>query len=624
MKQMFSTGGGVSQTKRYIIPVIFVILLLIITVGLSYAMYTFTGSGTKENVIQTGHIVITFNDVNNISIQNRYPETDSEGLANTDTNSQMTFTVTSDITGDTKVNYALGITDIQEGATLTQDYIKIYLKKGNNVVAGFTENKGELISSFKPLYIENVMTSHVLLTDVISGNEVHTYTLKAWIDENYKLPIIARSEKYEVVSVSACAAFFVNAASVSTDVATAFCNGTGYLDGETLEILDMVEDSNEMLQYMLTNNIIKKRTGTNVEHVADTNSETFAFKIKGYGTTESIEVIDKSLKGLILGKNNSNVIGVLPEASLKTTYKEAGDKFGLYVSTDTNDGRPTYYFRGNNGCQGVTMTQEICTLLGGTTFVSYNSSCKNGTTYYFTNQLTKEQCLANGGTYDENAVNNYVSFAGLMWRIVRINENGSIRLLLNDGINNNKKYQFNPSSNNYTYMYYSNSDVEGGIKRTLDTWYNDNLKTYEDYIVDTEFCEQFKVASGSENVTAESVTAPTYDNYTSNFKCSTDGNGKGIITSKVGLLTYDEAVHAGNYPVKSSASYITNGYGYWLMNPSGFYYSYAVAWDVDVAGGIYNDSVNTSRVVFPVISLKAGLLATGTGTTDDPYVVETR
>src|SRR5574344_2148879 len=99
MKQMFRHGGGVSQTKRYVIPVIFVILLLIITVGLSYAMYTFTGSGTKENVIQTGHIVITFNDVNNISIQNRYPETDSEGLANTDTNSQMTFTVTSDITG---------------------------------------------------------------------------------------------------------------------------------------------------------------------------------------------------------------------------------------------------------------------------------------------------------------------------------------------------------------------------------------------------------------------------------------------------------------------------------------------------------------------------------------------
>ena len=558
MKQMFTVGGGVSQTKRYIIPVIFVILLLIITVGLSYAMYTFTGSGTKENVIQTGHIVITFNDVNNISITNRYPETDSEGLANTDTNSQMIFTVTSDITGDTKVNYALGITDIQEGNTLTQDYIKIYLKKGNNVATGFTENKGELISSFKPLYIENIMDSHVLLTDVISGSEVHTYTLKAWIDENYELP--------------------------STE------------------------------------------SNSNGTHTSNTTSETFTFKIKGYGTTESIEVIDKSLKGLILGKNNSNVIGVLPETSLQTTYEDAGDKSGLYVSTDTNDGRPTYYFRGNNGCRGVVMTQDICTLLGGTTFTASDSSCCDKSyNYYFTNNLTQEQCLANGGTY-ENTVNNYVSFAGFTWRIVRINEDGSIRLLLSEGINNNTGYKFNPNDDDYTYMYYSNSDVEDGIKRTVDTWYNDNLKGYESYIADTEFCEQFKVAWNSGYATAGSVTAPLYSNYTSNFKCSTDGNGKGILTSKVGLLTYDEAIYVGagwnysNLYINDSAS--------WLISPSGFKVDTKKAdvWIINNANLLkYRVGVSSySLSILPVISFKVGTIATGQGTADDPYVVETR
>ena len=45
-------------------------------------------------------------------------------------------------------------------------------------------------------------------------------------------------------------------------------------------------------------------------------------------------------------------------------------------------------------------------------------------------------------------------------------------------------------------------------------------------------------------ITAGSVTDSSLDNYTSNFKFNTDGNGKGILTSKVGLLTYDEAVHA--------------------------------------------------------------------------------
>ena len=464
-------------------------------------MYTFTGSGTKENVIQTGHIVITFNDVNNISIQNRYPETDSEGLANTDTNSQMTFTVTSDITGDTKVNYALGITDIQEGNTLTQDYIKIYLKKGNNVVAGFTENKGELISSFKPLYIENVMTSHVLLTDVISGSEVHTYTLKAWIDENYKLP--------------------------STE------------------------------------------SNSNGTHTSNTTSETFTFKIKGYGTTESIEVKRPTLNQLILGTNNSNVLNAT--ATLTDTYSSAGDASGLYKSVD--------------------------------------GETNSGTTYFYRGAVT----------------NNYVSFAGLMWRIVRINENGSIRLLLNDGINNKTKYKFNPTNNNYTYMYYSNSDVENGIKRTVDTWYNNNIKGYESYIADTEFCEQFKVAWANFYATAGSVTVPLYSSYTSNFKCSTDGNGKGILTSKVGLLTYDEAVHAGNYPNNSSASYITNSkYDYWLMSPAGVISNIAFAWYVSDDGIVRNSGVTSNHVVCPVISLKAGMLATGSGTSADPYIIQAR
>ena len=527
-------------------------------------MYTFTGSGTKENVIQTGHIVITFNDVNNISIQNRYPETDSEGLANTDTNSQMTFTVTSDITGDTKVNYALGITDIQEGTTLTQDYIKIYLKKGNEVATGFTENKGELISSFKPLYIENVMDSHVLLTDIISGSEVHTYTLKAWIDEKYKLP--------------------------STE------------------------------------------SNTNGTHTSNTTSETFKFKIKGYGTTESIEVLDKSLRRLILGKNNSNVIGVLPEASLQTTYELAGDKSGLYVSTDTNDGSPTYYFRGNNGCSGVAMTQEICTLLGGSRFLSSSLQCGRQIGQYEyevkkVQNLSKEQCILNGGTYDENAVNNYVSFAGFTWRIVRINEDGSIRLLLSERINNNKTYRFNPSSKNYTYMYYSNSDVEGGIKRTVDTWYNDNLKTYEDYIADTEFCEQFKVATKSSSATAGSVTVPLYSSYTSNFKCNIDENGKGILNLKVGLLIFDEAVHAGGYPKINSYPYIVSrsndvGMDFWSMSPSACNNSDLRVWNIaEYEYSINAYPVNIAETISLVISLNPDTLATGTGTIDDPYIV---
>ena len=287
-----------SKKKDLILISIGLALLIILTVSLSYALYSFTGSGTKENVITTGSINVTFSEKNNIKLENRYPETDSEGLNNTDTNSQMTFTVSSNISGDTKVNYALGITDIKEGTSLTEEYVKIYLKKGNSVVAGFTENKGEVLSNFKNKYVENAIDSHVLLTDVISGSEVHTYTLKAWIDENYKLPTAVQSSKYEMLDVDACIslALTTNLYDDYEDKekeARGICSGTGDSLGRTFaeEIANNEEGYASFIQVMLNQNIIRLRD--NPVHENKMTSETVTFKIKLYGTSSSIDVKTK-------------------------------------------------------------------------------------------------------------------------------------------------------------------------------------------------------------------------------------------------------------------------------------------------------------------------------------------
>ena len=300
------------------------------------------------------------------------------------------------------------------------------------------------------------------------------------------------------------------------------------------------------------------------EQTVTVGGDTFKFKIN-VKASDTEFVPPKTLNQLILGDGNSNVLSAT--ATLTDTYSSAGDASGLYKSID--------------------------------------GETNSGTTYFYRGEVT----------------NNYVKFAGKMWKIIRINENGTIRLLLDEMAGVDKL--FNPSMNNYTYMYYSNSDVENGIKRTVDTWYDNNIKGYENYIADTEFCEQFKVAYGSSYVTAGSVTVPTYDNYTSNFKCSTDGNGKGVLTSKAGLLTIDEAIHAGNYFGKESSSYITNSnYNYWLMSPAGADNYDAGAWGVFPGGDVGDRSVNGNSVVRPVISLKAGILATGSGTSNDPYVIQ--
>ena len=174
--------------NKHIVASLFVIGLILMVIGVSYAMYTFTGTGTTENVITTGQITVAFEEQNNILIQNRYPETDTVGLASTDEKSQMTFTVSSDIKGDATINYAIGLTDIVEGATLKQNNIKIYLTKNGSVANDFTENTGRTIKSFEGYSVTNYLDSHVIAQGSVTGTNVDTYTLKAWINENYNLP----------------------------------------------------------------------------------------------------------------------------------------------------------------------------------------------------------------------------------------------------------------------------------------------------------------------------------------------------------------------------------------------------------------------------------------------------
>ena len=274
---------------------------------------------------------------------------------------------------------------------------------------------------------------------------------------------------------------------------------------------------------------------------------------------------ENSLANLIKKKNT--IITTTP--TLTTSSNFTSDANGLYVSTNTNSGQSTYYFRGN--------------------------------------------------------VDNNVKFAGFNWKIIRINEDGTIRLILN-GTANNTQYRLNTVYNNYTYMYYSNSDI---AKPTVDNWYQTNItdKGYDKYVAIGKFCEQAK-AKFSTNYTSGNATMELFSTYTPNFKCSTDNNGKGIINSKVGLITYDEVVYAGGYyNAKNNDFYLCNTNCHmWTMSPAGYNSDKANVWIVDSAGMMFYNHYyifTDSYRIRPVINLNANVVATGTGTSSDPYVVQT-
>ena len=255
--------------------------------------------------------------------------------------------------------------------------------------------------------------------------------------------------------------------------------------------------------------------------------------------------------------------------TLTSSSAASGDVSGLYKSTATNTGNPTYYFRGN-------------------------------------------------------VENNYVSFAGFTWRIVRINEDGTIRIVMQDGINSNTKYIFNSNNNNYTYMYYTNSQA----KTQLESWYQTNIGSKSDLASKIAsgayYCEQAKVKEVSE-ILSGNATMTVYNKYTPDFKCTTDGNGKGIVNASVGLLSYDEVVYAGGYPNQENNNYyLYNQNFWWTMSPNGFIstFSYSSVWVLTNKGKAHYSCVDMNNGFRVVLVLKSDTMTTGTGTNSDPFVVE--
>ena len=178
------------KKNYYILTIISFVFLILMVIGVSYAAYKFSAAGTKENVISTGTISMSYSQNSFIDLKHTYPKTDTYAIATKEDKSSMEFSVSMETSGTKQINYALAITNIEEGTTLKSDKVKIYLEKEGKVVNNFETNKGQTIESFKNKYVEGLIDNYAIYQDILTtSKETHNYTLTAWIDESYILPI---------------------------------------------------------------------------------------------------------------------------------------------------------------------------------------------------------------------------------------------------------------------------------------------------------------------------------------------------------------------------------------------------------------------------------------------------
>ena len=256
--------------------------------------------------------------------------------------------------------------------------------------------------------------------------------------------------------------------------------------------------------------------------------------------------------------------------------------------------------------------------------------------------------------YRGNVDNNYVYFAGYYWRILRVNGDGSIRIIY-DGTSAHANGEsstdrqigtsaYNSLENDNAYVGYmygttgastyeeTHANINNStIKTRVDTWYAENILNteYEQYLSDTLFCNDRSLRRGTGTGTSVTDYRPHSGNKT--LKCSQQNDrftvddeviGNGALTYPVGLLTIDEGYLAGGPWVSNSGYYLYTGNDYWTMSPHRFNGAFPYVDFVTSTGGVTSsDTVFNSYGVRPVLNLKSGSLKSGSGTATDPFLV---
>ena len=339
----------------------------------------------------------------------------------------------------------------------------------------------------------------------------------------------------------------------------------------------------------------------------------------------------------------------------------------LTVTPLTTKGTKCYLYFDEKLSAGDTILAHYQTVLTRTSFSSTVTNTTTGTIYKSANESQYDD-FGEVYYFAGNPTDNWFQFGTnssgqpLYWRIVRINGDGSIRLIYNGTSTNqtgdstmiNTSQAFNSSYRNNMYvgyMYQSGQPhgltTNSSIKTTLDSWYLSNLADEAEYLDgNAGFCGDRTPYSGSGTGTSNTNYGAynrLFTNKAPTFKCtdkdndlyttpgSSEGNGALKVTpgdndstpTPIGLITADEVAFAGEvHGSNNSSYYLYNNAEYWTMSPARFTSSRAYVFRVDSSGGLFNYNVSNSLGVRPVINLKSAIAITGSGTTSDPFKIQ--
>ncbi len=280
-----------------------------------------------------------------------------------------------------------------------------------------------------------------------------------------------------------------------------------------------------------------------------------------------------------------------------------------------------------------------------------------------------------------NPTDNWVEFGGYYWRIIRINGDGTIRMIYQGRTEDESGNKLKPKANGEEtqigsvkfndqhknnrfvgYWYGDNGELRGlkypsTIYTELNTWFeNSNIKKGTNYFnkidLNAGFCGDREPSSSITEIDGIGGTGSTTTYYAASVRVSPGGannviynkvkpsynclnnddlytykeanQGNKVLANPIGMITADELSYAGLvYGKTNYNNYLCNKTTYASISP--YYYNGAAAvftiYD-NAAIGAGSGSINLFALsIRPVINLRSDVQFTGDGTQSNPFKV---
>ena len=653
------------QKKSKISIFIIGLVIVLASMGLSYAYWKTTIMGDKGNNVTSGCFNIEMiNQKDEINLTNAYPITDAEGLKL----KPYSFTLRNSCS--IFAHYYVNL-EMLEGTTLNSKFIAT--KINSDAITTLDKYKTAATTMTGSTEARTIAEGYLGAGDSID------YTVSFWMDEDVTINDDAMNKVFKSKIV-------INSEPGKYDPVSA-----GY---------DTLHDAILANEYQTTPEIAKTKIASK-QAVDLTNTAPIIKWVEKIGDTKTVSSTKPALSAIKSDDQMSELTEDDTKITLFTTktFDSSTGKYSLsnpvYVDpTEIDFSNDTkYYFRAEYmSYNQATKKMYVDKSLSNITIYQVTGATKtlgtakwNNVSYdsitYKLNVITLTETELEtdksdkglyqgiddyGSTYyyRGNVKNNIVYFAGFYWQIIRINGDGSIRLLYDGTIKNadgnnqtiglssyNAKYDHpayvgymygDPNGTTFNEVHANTNDST--IKTIVDSWYKTNIekKGYSSYISNTVgFCGDRTIYGSGDGVnTSNTSYFGTFGRHTKNtaqFICpnterdlytTTDSSiGNKALTYPVGLITYDELVFAGmNFDNLNKLAWVYSSQHYWTMSPT----VYSAPWNYAFEWFQYNDSYLYWWAIFnnigvrPVINLKPDVkIAGGIGTANDPFVVET-